>query len=100
MEFLTLPLQMLSGVVGGHLLANQLKSSNLGSAGNTLAGLIGGGIGSQILSSLLGLGTNMMSATDAGSPDLANIIGMILTGGAGGGLLTVIMGWLTRAVAR
>jgi hypothetical protein len=100
MDIITLLLQMFSGAVGGHLVASQLKTASLGTAGNTLAGLIGGGIGSQILSSLFGLSTSVMVAPDAGGPDLAGLVSLILTGGAGGGLMTLLMSWLTRATAR
>jgi hypothetical protein len=102
MDMTTLLLQMLSGVAGGHIIANQVKSTDLGSAGNSLAGLIGGGMGSQILGSLAGLGTGLgtgLGASDAGGPDLANILGQIATGGIGGGVLTSIMSWLTRSTA-
>jgi hypothetical protein len=100
MDLSTLILQLLSGAAGGHVLANQVKSTDLGAVGNTLAGLIGGGLGGQVLGSLLGLSTNVLGASDASGPDLMNILGQIVSGGVGGGVMTMIMSWLTRATAR
>jgi uncharacterized membrane protein YeaQ/YmgE (transglycosylase-associated protein family) len=100
MDVMTLLLQMISGAAGGNLVANQLKMTNMGSAANSIAGMIGGGIGSQILSSLFGLSTAVAAAPDAGGIDLASVVSMMLTGAAGGGVMTMIMGWLTRATAR
>jgi hypothetical protein len=97
MDVITLLFQMLSGIGGGHIVAQQLKASDLGSAGNTLAGLVGGGLGGQILGNLLGVG-GVVFAPDAGGPDLANVMGLALTSAGGGGLLTLLMGWLTRKV--
>jgi hypothetical protein len=99
MDVTTLLLQLLSGVAGGHVIANQVKSTDLGSAGNSLAGLIGGGIGGQILGNLLGMGGTNLDQ-DAGGPDLSSILGQIVTSGIGGGVMTLIMSWLTRATAR
>jgi hypothetical protein len=98
LDFISLLIQMLSGAAGGHVVASQIKSTNLGAAGNTLAGLIGGGIGSQILSNLFGLGAPALGGADG--IDIANLVSMIALGGAGGGLMTALMGWLTRTAAR
>jgi hypothetical protein len=100
MDMVTLLLQMLSGAVGGNTIASQLKTTDLGSLGNTLAGLIGGGLGSQILGGFLGLGATGLGGAETGGPDLANILGHFATAAFGGGLMTLAMSWVTRAVAR
>ena len=61
-------IQLISGAVGGNIAGAAMKQYNLGTIGNSIAGLIGGGVGAQIIGALVGGGTGS---------DLA---------GAGGGL--------------
>ena len=90
MDLISLLLPLLSGAAGGNIVGGILKNFNLGSAGNSLAGLVGGGLGSVIVGSLLGL-----PAPSAGvDPDGAALLGQILGGGAGGGLMTMIVATL------
>ena len=53
-----------------------LKNYSLGTIGNTVAGLVGGGIGGQLLGGLLGSG----------------LLSQIAGGGVGGGVLMVVVG--------
>lgn len=62
--------------------------------GNSIAGLIGGGVGAQIIGALGGGG--------AGGLHIGSIIGQIASGGVGRGILMVIVGliksrlWVVR----
>jgi len=58
-------------------------------------GIIGGGLGGQILG-LLGLGTTGV----AGGLDLNNIIGSVLGGGVGGGALLAVIGAVKKALGK
>ena len=49
-------IQLISGAVGGNIAGAALKQYNLGTIGNSIAGLIGGGVGAQIIGALLGGG--------------------------------------------
>ena len=42
-------IQVISGAVGGNVAGAALKNLNLGVLGNTLAGVVGGGIGGQLI---------------------------------------------------
>ena len=50
-------IQLVSGAVGGNIAGAAMKQYNLGTIGNSIAGLIGGGVGAQIIGALVGGGT-------------------------------------------
>ena len=68
--------------VGGNIAGAAMKQYNLGAIGNSIAGLIGGGIGAQIIGALVGGGTGTDLA-GAGGLDIGSIIGQIASGGSG-----------------
>jgi len=47
-------IQLISGAVGGNIAGAAMKQYNLGTIGNSIAGLIGGGVGAQIIGALFG----------------------------------------------
>lgn len=49
-------IQLISGAVGGNIAGAAMKQYNLGTIGNSIAGLIGGGVGAQIIGALGGGG--------------------------------------------
>ena len=79
MSYLPLVIQLVSGLVGANVLGSRVKSLNLGPVGNSLAGLLGGGIGGQLLASLAGGSAGM---------DVGTLLESIIGGAAGGGALT------------
>ena len=90
-------IQLISGAVGGNIAGSALKQYNLGTLGNSIAGVIGGGVGAQIIGALVGGGTGA-EAAGAGGLDIGSIIGQIVSGGAGGGILMVIVGLIKQAM--
>jgi hypothetical protein len=89
-------IQLISGGVGGNIAGSLLKQFDLGVVGNTIAGVIGGGVGAQIIGQFLGGGG--AAAAGAGGLDIGSIIGQIISGGAGGGVLMVIVGLIKQAM--
>ena len=65
--------------------------------GNSIAGVIGGGVGAQIIGGLVGGGTGTDLA-GAGGLDIGAIVGQIASGGVGGGVLMVIVGLIKQAM--
>ena len=51
-----LVLQLIAGAVGGSVIGTTIKRYDLGMIGNLLAGIVGGGIGAQIIGALVGGG--------------------------------------------
>lgn len=84
-------IQLLSGAAGGNLAARILPKFSLGTLGNSLLGILGGGIGGQLLG-MMGI------ETPAGGVDLTSIISSVLSGGVGGGVLLSIIGIIKGAL--
>ena len=80
---LELILSLAAGAAGGNLAGALMKNFSLGTLWNSVVGIIGGGLGAQILA-VLGVVT--------GGGDIGSIIGALLSGTAGGGVLLAIVG--------
>ncbi|MGG6229623.1 hypothetical protein [Tenacibaculum sp. SDUM215027] len=83
MEFL---ISLLSGAVGGNLAGALLKKFSLGTLWNSVVGILGGGLGAQLLGML--------------NVDISGIIGNIAGSGVGGAVLLVIVGVIKSAMAK
>lgn len=90
-------IQLITGAVGGNIAGAAMKRYDVGTIGNSIAGLIGGGVGAQIIGALLGGGGEGVTA-GAGGLDIGSIIGQIASGGVGGGILMVIVGLIKQAM--
>ncbi len=89
-------IQLVSGAIGGNGAGALMKKLSLGTIGNSIVGILGGGLGGQLLG-LLG----MAPAAAIGSGlDLSNIIASVLSGGVGGGALLAIVGAIKRALGK
>src|SRR5258707_14680199 len=80
---INLIIQIISGAVGGNVVAGAAKNIDLGTLGNTIAGAIGGGAGGQLLGMLIPL-----LANSASTPDIGSIVGQVAGGGGAGAVLT------------
>ena len=91
---LELIISLLSGAVGGNVAGGLLKNFNLGTLWNSVVGILGGGLGGQILSALGG-------GTVAGAGmDLTSILSNIASSGVGGGVLMIIVGLIKKMLAK
>ena len=50
MNIVALIIQLVSGAVGGNIAGLLMSKFNLGPIGNSIAGIVGGGLGGQLLS--------------------------------------------------
>lgn len=96
MDLLPLIIQLLSGAAGGNIAGAILKNISLGTLGNSIAGIVGGGLGAKILTAL-GI---LAAAKSGGSLDIGSILGNVLGGGAGGGALMAIIGVIRSMMAK
>ena len=87
-------ISLLSGAVGGNLAGGLMKDYSLGTLWNSVVGIIGGGLGGQLLAMLGVYGGG------AASMDVGSIIGNILSSGVGGGILLAIIGAVKKAMAK
>ena len=95
---MNLIIQLVAGLIGGNAAGAIMKDKSLGTLGNSIAGILGGGIGGQIIGMLTGGGADAAAA--AGGTDIAAIIRSIASGGVGGGVLLAIVGMLKGMMAK
>jgi len=76
--------QLISGAVGGNVIGAVLKKFSLGMVGNSIAGLVGGGLAGQFLGPMLGGGLPAELGAAAG----------------GGGILMVVIGLVKNAMSK
>ena len=92
-SMLPLIINLISGAVGGNVAGGLMKKLSLGTMGNSIVGILGGGAGGALLG-MLGIDAG------AGTSDIAGILGSVASGGVGGGVLMAIIGVLKNAFAK
>ena len=92
-SMLPLIINLISGAVGGNVAGGLMKKLSLGTMGNSIVGILGGGAGGALLG-MLGIDAG------AGTTDIAGILGWVASGGVGGGVLMAIIGVLKNAFAK
>ena len=95
MDVTSLIIQLISGAIGGNAAGAASKDISLGPLRNTIVGALGGGVGGQILNSVLSLG----GAAAASGLDINTIVSGFLTGGVSGGLTALVIGFLKSRLA-
>lgn len=76
-----------------------MKTLSLGTIGNSIVGLLGGGIGGQLLGMLGVGGAGEATAATAGM-DMGSIIQSVVGGGVGGGVLLAVVGMIKKMMAK
>lgn len=95
MDITSLIVEAVSGAVGGNVAGAALKEKSLGLIGNSLAGVVGGGLGGTILQAVMGA-----AATGGGGMDLQSILTNVGGGGVGGAILMAIIGIIKSKMAK
>lgn len=98
MNLTSLIIQLISGAAGGNIAGAVLKKYDLGPIGNSIVGIIGGGLGGQLLG-LLGVGGAGAGAA-AGGLDIGSIVSSVAGGGVGGGVLMAIVGLIRQSMSK
>ena len=103
MDIVNLIISLLSGVAGGNAAGAGLKEKSLGTLGNSLAGLIGGGAGGWILQALdvlnkAGVADAVTGAAGAQGFDLGTLLANVAGSGVGGAVLTAVVAWLKNSM--
>ncbi len=94
MEYLMMALPYVMGAVGGNGMAKLIPSLNLGTLWNSVAGIVGGGLGGTLLS-MIGI-----SAGAATSFDITSLLGGAATGAVGGGVVLFIVGLVKKLLGK
>jgi uncharacterized membrane protein YeaQ/YmgE (transglycosylase-associated protein family) len=93
MNIISLIIQAISGAVGGNVAGAAMKENSLGTLGNSIAGIVGGGLGGTILQMVMG------TAAAGGGLDLQSILANVAGGGVGGAILMAIIGIIKNKMA-
>lgn len=93
MDIVSLIIQLIAGAVGGNVAGKASSKFDLGGAGNSIAGAIGGVVLGQIIERMTGGAvTADQAAAATQGMDIAGIISSLIGGGAGGAVLSAIIG--------
>jgi len=95
MNIISLIIEVISGAVGGNVAGAAMKENSLGTVGNSIAGIVGGGLGGTILQSIMGT-----AAAGGGSLDLTTILSNVAGGGVGGAILMAVIGLIKNQMAK
>lgn len=92
-SLLPMLIQLASGAVGGNVAARVMPKFDLGTLFNSVAGVVGGGLGAQIIGAVI---PGLLS----GGLSIGGIIGSIASGGVGGGALLAVIGIVRGMMAK
>ena len=90
-------ISLLSGAAGGNAAGSLFKNLSLGLLGNSVAGILGGGIGGKVIAMLL---PALAAKAGGGSLDIMSILASVLSGGVGGGGLMAVVGLIRSMLAK
>jgi uncharacterized membrane protein YeaQ/YmgE (transglycosylase-associated protein family) len=93
---------LIAGGVGGNIAAAVLKKLDLGPVGNTIAGIVGGVGGGQLLGMLMsgGAAAATSAASGGGGMDMSSILGNVAGGGVGGAIVMAIVGAIKTQMSK
>jgi len=94
MNIISLIIEVISGAVGGNVAGAAMKENSLGTVGNSIAGIVGGGLGGTVLQTVMGT-----AAAGGGSMDLTTILSNVAGGGVGGAILMAVVGIVKNKMA-
>jgi uncharacterized membrane protein YeaQ/YmgE (transglycosylase-associated protein family) len=83
-------ISLVTGAIGGNVAGAVFKNLSLGGLGNTVAGVVGGGVGTEILN-VLGAG---------GAAGGSSMVGNIASSGVGSIVVMLIAGVIKNAMAK
>jgi hypothetical protein len=82
-------INLVAGALGGVGAGKASPQFDLGTIGNIVSGIVGGGVLGQIVTLIL---PSLVAAAQAGNLSVGGVISQAIAGGAGGAILTAIIG--------
>jgi len=89
-------INLIAGALGGAAVGKSSPTFDLGTIGNVVSGLVGGGVLGQIVTLLL---PSVVAAAESGNLSIGGIISQVIAGGAGGAILTALIGAIKNKAA-
>jgi uncharacterized membrane protein YeaQ/YmgE (transglycosylase-associated protein family) len=94
MDIVGLIIQLVSGAVGGNIAGAFMKDKSLGTLWNSVAGIVGGGVGGVLVNAVV------PALTSGGSLDIGAILGDVVGGGVGGAILMIVVALIKDALRK
>jgi hypothetical protein len=82
-------INLVTGALGGVATGKSSPTFDLGAVGNIISGLVGGDVLGQIATLAL---PSVVAAAQSGNLSVSGVISQVIAGGAGGAILTAIIG--------
>jgi uncharacterized membrane protein YeaQ/YmgE (transglycosylase-associated protein family) len=89
-------INLVAGALGGAGAGKASPTFDLGTAGNIVSGLVGGGVLGQVVTLLL---PSVLAAAQSGNLTVSGVISQAVAGGAGGAILTALIGAIKNKAA-
>jgi hypothetical protein len=89
-------INLVAGALGGVGAGKSSPTFDLGTIGNVVAGLVGGGVLGQIVTLVL---PSIMAAAQSGDLSIGGIVSHAIAGGAGGAILTALVAAIKNKAA-
>jgi hypothetical protein len=89
-------INLVAGALGGVGAGKSSPTFDLGTIGNIVSGLVGGGVLGQLVTLLL---PSVMAAAQSGDLSIGGIVSQAVAGGAGGAVLTALIGAMKNRAA-
>ena len=82
-------INLIAGALGGAGVGKASPQFDLGTIGNIISGVVGGGVLGQIVTLAL---PSIVAAAQGGNLSVGGVVSQVIAGGAGGAILTAIIG--------
>ena len=89
-------INLVAVALGGVGVGKSSPTFDLGMIGNVISGLVGGGLLGQIVTLLL---PSIVAAAGSGNLSVSGVVSQAIAGGAGGAILTAIIGAIKNKTA-
>ena len=89
-------INLVAGAIGGVGVGKSSSTFDLGTAGNIVSGLVGGGLLGQVATLLL---PSVLAEAQSGNFSVSGVVSQAVAGGAGGAILTAIIGAMKNRAA-
>ena len=89
-------INLVAGAIGGVGAGKSSSTFDLGTAGNIVSGLVGGGLLGQVATLLL---PSVLAVAQSGNFSVSCVVSQAVAGGAGGAILTAIIGAMKNRAA-
>jgi len=89
-------INLVAGALGGVATGKSSPTFDLGTIGNIISGVVGGGVLGQVVTLAL---PSIVAAAQSGNLSVGGVVSHVVAGGAGGAILTAIIGAIKNKVA-